>query len=69
MKISISLVDDDIAFLDQEAEIYGSRSAAISAAIRSLRERLMVDAYRESFAEWAESGDSEAWDRAADDVA
>jgi len=69
MKVSVSLSDEDVAFLDREtgSGAFESRSAAISAAVRLLRQRELVDAYRESFAEWASSDDAELWDRASSD--
>ncbi len=67
----MSLSQSDVEFLDGEtaAGAYESRSAAIAAAVRLLRERELADAYRESFAEWAQSEDSELWDRTTSDGA
>ncbi|HEU0205131.1 MAG TPA: ribbon-helix-helix domain-containing protein [Pseudolysinimonas sp.] len=69
MKLSVSLSQEDVAFLDREtgAGAYESRSAAIAAGVRMLRERQLTDDYRESFAEWAQSDDSELWDRTTAD--
>ena len=69
MKLSVSLSADDVAFLDRETSggAFESRSAAIAAGVRLLRERELVDAYRESFTEWARSDDSELWDGASSD--
>ena len=71
MKLSVSLSQSDVEFLDgkTDAGAYESRSAAIAAAVRLLRERELADAYRESFAEWALSEDSELWDRTTSDPA
>jgi len=69
MKVSVSLSEEDIAFLDREAVagVYDSRSAAVAAAVRMLRERELLEAYRESFAEWADSGDADLWDSTSGD--
>jgi Arc/MetJ-type ribon-helix-helix transcriptional regulator len=69
MKVSVSLSADDVAFLDREASAgtYDSRSGAVAAAVRMLRERGLVEAYRESFAEWTVSGEAELWDTTSHD--
>lgn len=60
MKLSISLPDDDVAFLDELDA--GSRSAAIHAAIEVARSMSLVDDYTAAYDEWVESGDAELWD-------
>ena len=64
MKISVSLPEEDVAFLDayaQEAEGL-SRSAAVHDAIALLRTaRLMTD-YAQAFDEWIDSGEAAVWD-------
>jgi Arc/MetJ-type ribon-helix-helix transcriptional regulator len=69
MKISISLPDDDVQFLDEYAENQGyiSRSAVVLTAVRILRSSKLGDAYVEAWAQWEESGDDDAWDRTARD--
>lgn len=69
MKVSVSLSADDIDFLDREASagVYNSRSAAVAAAVRMLRERELVEAYRESFTEWTDSGEADLWDTTSAD--
>ncbi|MDR2996481.1 MAG: ribbon-helix-helix domain-containing protein [Microbacterium sp.] len=64
-KVSLSLSEDDVAFLDSETlgGRYASRSAAAQDAVRLLRESRLADAYAEAF---AEDYDDE-WDAAADD--
>lgn len=64
MKLSISLPDDDVAYLDEAVEsgAYASRSAAIARALRLMRSAELGDVYDLAFKEWALSGDSEAWD-------
>jgi Arc/MetJ-type ribon-helix-helix transcriptional regulator len=65
-KISVSLDEKDVAYLDSEelAGHYPSRSAAVQDAIRLLRESRLSDAYAEAFAEWDDEG---AWESAAGD--
>jgi Arc/MetJ-type ribon-helix-helix transcriptional regulator len=64
MKLSISLPDFDIKFLDGYAHSHGieSRSAAIQRAIRLLRATDLGDAYEAAWDEWEQSGDDEAWE-------
>lgn len=64
-KISLSLSDADLAFLETEALSgrYASRSAAIHDAVRLLRESRLSDAYAEAYAE----GYDEDWDLAGSD--
>lgn len=64
MKISISLSDDDLAYLDAETAsgTFPSRSAAVAAAIDFLRRRGLIDEYAEAFDEWAGSDDARLWD-------
>ena len=69
MKMSVSLGVDDVAFLDAYAAAYtgGSRSAAVAAAVRALRESELSDAYAQAFAEWNASGEADAWNPVAGD--
>lgn len=64
-KVSLSLSDADVAFLDLEAISgrYSSRSAVVQDAVRLLRESRVADAYAEAY---AEGYDSE-WDLAVGD--
>lgn len=64
MKVSVSLPDDDVAFLDAYAQSQGlpSRSAALQRAVRLLRATELGPAYEEAWAAWAESDDAQAWD-------
>lgn len=52
-KVSLSLSEGDIAFLDLEtlSGRYASRSAAVQDAVRLLRESRLADAYAEAFAD------------------
>lgn len=69
MKLSVSLPAEDVAFLDAYASThaYGSRSAVVHQAIRSLRVSDLHDAYREAWAEWSQSGEADAWEPTAGD--
>jgi hypothetical protein len=64
-KLSISLPDDDVAFLDELDA--GSRSAAIHAAIEVARSMSLVDDYTAAYDEWVESGDAELWEAVVGD--
>ena len=69
MKISVSLPDEDVAFLDRYARQApaGSRSAVVQRAIRLLRATELGPAYAQAWEEWAAGGDAEAWDAVAGD--
>ena len=69
MKVSVSIPDDDMAFLEAQiaAGRFPGRSAAVHAAIRSLRERELDAEYAASNREWRESGDADDWDALAGD--
>ena len=63
MKVSLSLPERDIAFLDQYAATHASRSrsAVIREAIDALRLNGLEDAYRDAWDEWTESGEADVW--------
>jgi len=69
MKISISLPDEDVEFLNNYAESQGyvSRSAVVHTAVRMLRSSKLGDAYAEAWREWEDSGESEVWNSAVGD--
>ncbi|MGD9701755.1 MAG: ribbon-helix-helix domain-containing protein [Acidimicrobiia bacterium] len=69
MKVSVSLPDEDVEFLDQYAASQGmsSRSAAVHKAVRLLRASGLDAAYEEAWADWVESDDSQLWESATDD--
>ena len=69
MKISVSLPDDDVEFLDSYAASQGfdSRSAVVHTAVRMLRSSKLGDAYAEAWREWESSGDTDLWDVATSD--
>ena len=63
MKVSVSLPQDDVAFLDSYArdQGFGSRSAVLHKAVRLLRAAELGDAYEGAWQEWRDDGDVEAW--------
>lgn len=64
-KLSISLPDADVAFLDElNAD---SRSAAVHRAIELARSLSLVDDYTAAYDEWVSSGDAELWDAVVGD--
>jgi len=69
MKISVSLPEEDVEFLDSYAESqgYGSRSAVVHTAVRMLRSSKLGGDYADAWREWADSGESEVWDSAVGD--
>jgi Arc/MetJ-type ribon-helix-helix transcriptional regulator len=69
MKVSVSLPDDDVEFLDSyaHAQKMGSRSAALHKAVGLLRTSQLAAAYEDAWDSWTESGDAGAWEAAADD--
>jgi Arc/MetJ-type ribon-helix-helix transcriptional regulator len=64
MKVSISLPDDDVEFLDAYAQSQGieSRSAVVHKAVRMLRVSELGDAYEAAFTSWEDEGEAAAWD-------
>ncbi|MEX1124280.1 MAG: ribbon-helix-helix domain-containing protein [Acidimicrobiia bacterium] len=69
MKISVSLPDEDVEFLDNYAKNQGfaSRSAVVHSAVRTLRSSKLGDAYADAWREWEDSDESEPWDSAVGD--
>ena len=69
MKLSVSLPDDDLAFLDRYAERKGnlSRSAVLQHALKLLRQADLAQAYEEAFLEWEASGEAAVWDAVVGD--
>jgi Arc/MetJ-type ribon-helix-helix transcriptional regulator len=64
MKVSISLPDDDVEFLDAYAQSQGidSRSAVVHKAVRMLRVSELGEAYEEAFTSWEDGGEGIVWD-------
>ena len=69
MKLSVSLPDEDVQFLDAyaAAEGFASRSAALHSAVRLLRATQLGPAYEEAFSEWDRSGSAVEWETTAAD--
>ncbi len=69
MKLSVSLPEEDVDFLDQYAkkEGYESRSAVVHRAVRLLRASGLGAAYEEAWREWAAGGDEGLWESTSAD--
>lgn len=69
MKLSVSLPDDDVEFLDDYARAQGaqSRSAVLHRAVRLLRASELTADYEDAWQEWTTSGEAEDWDVTAPD--
>ncbi len=63
MKLSISLPDKDVAFIDRHVADHGeaSRSAVIRKAVELLRDAELERLYAEYWSEWDEDEDA-VWD-------
>ncbi len=68
MKISISLPDEDVTFLDAYVEEKGlaSRSAALHKAVRLLKASGLASAYEAAWVEW-QTADQPVWDTTSND--
>jgi Arc/MetJ-type ribon-helix-helix transcriptional regulator len=69
MKLSVSLADEDVAFLDHfvEDKRFESRSAVLQRAVQLLRSMELASAYEAAWDEWAASDDAAMWERATGD--
>jgi metal-responsive CopG/Arc/MetJ family transcriptional regulator len=69
VKVSVSLPDDVIIYLDEYAhrQGYDSRSAVLLQAVRLLQESELIEAYKEAFEEWDGSEDAHLWEVTAGD--
>ena len=69
MKVSVSLPEEDLEFLDAYARSVGarSRSAVIQRAVRLLRATELGPAYAQAWQEWEVSRDSEVWESVTGD--
>jgi Arc/MetJ-type ribon-helix-helix transcriptional regulator len=69
VKVSVSLPEDDVRFLDSFATEQGldSRSAALQRAVRLLRTAELGTAYEAAWDEWSSSGDADRWATTIDD--
>lgn len=68
MKISVSLPEDDVAFLDDYASDHqmGSRSAVVQRAVELLRASELGPAYADAWATW-QAEDGPLWEATAAD--
>ena len=64
MKVSISLPDDDVEFLDSYAHAQGieSRSAVVHKAVGLLRAAQLAGAYEDAWDSWEASDEAGAWE-------
>lgn len=69
MKVSVSLPDEDVEFLDAYAQSQGfeSRSAVVHKAVRLLRANGLTSDYEDAWQEWSDSSDAGLWDATAGD--
>jgi Arc/MetJ-type ribon-helix-helix transcriptional regulator len=69
VKLSVSMNDDDVAFLDQYAAEHdvGSRSAVLHKAVALLRASELSDDYAAAWTEWSLSDEAALWDATATD--
>jgi Arc/MetJ-type ribon-helix-helix transcriptional regulator len=69
MKLSVSLPEDDVTFVDEYSEKTGmaSRSSVIHKAIMLLRETSLQDAYAAAFEEWESGGEARLWEEIVGD--
>jgi Arc/MetJ-type ribon-helix-helix transcriptional regulator len=69
MKVSVSLPDEDVAYIDEYAQRTGSasRSAVLHRAVTLLRLSELEEAYDAAWDEWDQGDENGLWDRAAND--
>lgn len=69
MKVSVSLPEGDVAYLDAYAqrEGFASRSAVLHKAVRMLRAAELGSAYEDAWEQWATNADSALWETTAGD--
>ena len=69
MKLSVSLPEEDVEFLDEYARTVGagSRSAVVQRAVRLLRATELGPAYADAWEEWEASGDADLWESVTSD--
>ncbi|MGA9147592.1 MAG: ribbon-helix-helix domain-containing protein [Candidatus Nanopelagicales bacterium] len=69
MKVSVSLPDEDVEFLDTYAATsrMTSRSAVLHKAVRLLKAQELSNDYESAWDEWSESDDEQRWDNALAD--
>ena len=64
MKVSVSLPEEDVEFLDSYAreQSMASRSAAVHKAVGLLRTAQLASAYEDAWESWTDSEDATAWE-------
>jgi len=64
MKVSVSLPEEDVTYIDEYAERSGapSRSSVLHQAVALLRMSELESAYAAAFQEWQESADRGLWE-------
>ena len=69
MKVSVSLPDEDVEFLDTyaQSEGFASRSAVLHKAVRLLRASELGAAYEDAWIEWSDGGEADLWEVTAAD--
>jgi Arc/MetJ-type ribon-helix-helix transcriptional regulator len=69
MKVSLSIPDEDVRFLDNFARDHGiaSRSAAVQQSIALLRDAELKEQFKIAMREWRDSPDSELWESTVGD--
>ena len=69
MKVSVSLPEDDVEYLDAYARERGleSRSAAVHKAVRLLRASELGEAYERAWDDWDTSEDAGLWNNVTAD--
>lgn len=69
VKVSVSIPDEDVAFLDDYARRGGfpSRSAVLQRAVGLLRTEGLEDDYAAAIAEWSDSEDATVWESMSGD--
>ena len=69
MKVSVSLPDEDVAFVDEYAARAGasSRSSVIHEAIALLRQAGLERDYADAWQEWHSTGEAALWEATAAD--
>ncbi len=70
MKVSVSLPEEDVEFLDAYAASQGftSRSAVLHKAVRLLRASGLGGAYENAWQDWATGGEADYWNVTVDDA-
>jgi Arc/MetJ-type ribon-helix-helix transcriptional regulator len=69
MKLSVSLPEEDVAYIDEYAERVGaqSRSSVLRQAVALLRMSELEAEYAEAFREWHDSDDHDRWENTVSD--